>query len=286
MESESPPAEANGLHYNLRPRQGRSAVRTPQKLAISTKSSQPCNSPSASAHEPLPYSGQHDAVPEQADKNKDLHMSPVEMACKASPARQLDKDCQSSARSSPQTIQLESSASQEARSCRPPDQTKALQSRQSTAASPESLQPQPEHPPDATENPFGSPVHGLLRHSQPVEPLVPYLSPASPALSQEEVFSTPEVTDQDLMARVRDCQPSGPWQKLAASEEQCRQTQQDLESAHATIAAHQKQLSAMLEHGKHDAAKHAAQVSPTRSFLSQLPTWNADGSIQYSQCDP
>ncbi|KAK9842678.1 hypothetical protein WJX74_000562 [Apatococcus lobatus] len=83
----------------------------------------------------------------------------------------------------------------------------------------------------------------------------------SPALShEEEVFSTPEVTDQDLMARVRDCQPSGPWQRLAASEEQGKQLQQDLDNAHATVAAHQKQLSAMLEQKKRDASQHAAEV--------------------------
>ncbi len=77
-----------------------------------------------------------------------------------------------------------------------------------------------------------------------------------------QVFSTPEVTDQDLMARVRDCQPSGPWQRLAESEEQGRQLQQDLDSAHATVAAHQKQIAAMLEQSRHDAAAHSAQVVP------------------------
>lgn len=255
--SDSPPEEVNSLPYNLRSRHGRPASQTPQKgsqlhkptagqasLNKDSSPSQPESSKSAQAKGSSAISG----LEQTASSLSDHRDSGAAADCSAR------HDAVAACATQDESVRglspsLEQEDSQDA-----PVIAGDMQLPDGPAS------PQQKHRTPSHDSNLATPERGRQEGSCPVQPLVPYLSPVSPAPSHDDVFSTPEVTDQDLMARVRDYQPSGPWQRLAASEEQAKQLQQDLDSAHATVAAHQKQLSAMLEQKKHDAAKHSAEV--------------------------
>ena len=273
--SDTPPEEISSLPYNLRSRQGRSNSQTPQKNSSSTKATAGLSLLDRTNSHPQPSSSESAQLESSKDKPTGSDIRPstltdvlgkVPLEDQLSIEDQLSNGDATAAQAPHDNNGACSNASPApaAISANSPAIDAGAPLQRSAATS------QPQHETPSRDMHFASPVRGLIHQGvMSMQPLVPYLSPTSPAPShEEEVFSTPEVTDQDLMARVRDCQPTGPWQRLAASEEQGKQLQQDLDAAHATITAHQKQLSAMLEQKKHDACQRTAEVGGLRLLTS------------------
>ncbi len=188
--------------YNLRSRSGRPTAQTPQKAASFSKTqahqltyasspeahlkgSSESGSPSASDQIELQNAASCEASASPPGKTLDQLLSGSQPA---HGRLSQDADTRPSLRQEAQGACMQHGSS----SGRARDQTSAEGA--PAEVNLETSQSSHERSQGGLESTFASPVHGLLHHGQAVQPLVPYLSPASPALSQEEVMSCPQVT--------------------------------------------------------------------------------------------